>query len=99
MATLTPSTSSSTKGTFKFSGVDNDGPSVSLGSGFTTSKDNNGGTYSFSGTTLNLTVTGRPTLTYTAYPGLVSSAGVIQDVLAQRLDPKGCSGQLIFRSK
>ena len=99
VATLTPNKSNKATGTFAFSGVDNDGPVVTLGSGFTTSSDNSSGAYSFSGTTFVFTIAGQPAQTYTAYPGLVNSSGVIQDLLAQRLDSNGCSAQLIFRLK
>ncbi len=99
VATLTPSKPDSTSGTMTYSMVTNDGGIVSIGSTgvFTSGKSTGTGAYSFSGTTFTLTPKGQSALTYSAFPGLASSTGVLQDLFALRLN-SGCSDKMILRS-
>ena len=99
--TLTPSKTNITSGAMTFSQMNNDGNIVKVNGGgaFASEQRTGSGAYSFSGTTLVVTVAGKSAQTYYALPGLVSSAGVVQDIFAQRIDKNGCSEQLILRSK
>ena len=100
-ATVTPSQSDGPSGTMKFSVINNDGPFVILnGNGkFTKTTENGTGAYSFSGTKFTITPEGRSAATYSAFPGLANSAGVVQDLFALRIDGDGCSDEFILRSK
>jgi hypothetical protein len=100
VATLTPSKPDGTSGTMTFSTVNNDGAIVIMnGKGaFTSTASTGAGAYSFSGTTFTITPKGQSAMTYSAFPGLASSTGVLQDLFALRLE-SGCSDKMILRSK